>query len=91
MGTPLGKLYFLTPLSGKGVVRGISLKWNAVGTGAYGIWRVVDLSKRTAQQHLAAPVCGLHQSSSAWSCRLGNGHEARLRTPGLYHTKVHEV
>lgn len=41
VGRPVGKLYSLTPLSGKGAVRGTSRKWNAVGTGAY----VGDLSK----------------------------------------------
>lgn len=57
MGTPLGKLYFLTPLSGNGVVKGISLKWNTVGTGAYGTWRVVDLSKRTQPSSTWRPQC----------------------------------
>lgn len=55
MGTPLGKLHSLTPLSGEGAIRSISLRWNAGGTRAYYLI-VVDLSKRTQPSR----TCRLH-------------------------------
>jgi len=42
VGMPLSKLYSLTPLSEKGTVRGISLRWNAMEVRV--TWRV-DVSK----------------------------------------------
>lgn len=78
VGMPLGKLHSLTPPSGKRAVSSTSLKWNVVPTGLQVLEGLLILAKKHSPAASVTPMCCLYQSSSAWSCRLGNGEKRIL-------------